>query len=135
MHVGNLALVVANLPLTLLNDGLKLGDLVQQFLFALLASCTHVLLFLFDEAEKLVDAVLHLRAESFALLILVHSQLLHALLMFGPQLVLLVVEIALHVVLLNDVGFLHCCDVCLVLFDEAGDLGTELIHLVTGVGS
>ena len=64
-----------------------------------------------------------------------HSQLLHALLMLRPQLVLLVVEVALHVVLLNDVGLLHCCNVCLVLFDEAGDLGTKLVNLVAGVGS
>ena len=55
--------------------------------------------------------------------------------MFRPQLVLLVVEIALHVLLLNDVGLLHCCDVCLVLFYEAGDLGAKLVNLVAGVGS
>ena len=55
--------------------------------------------------------------------------------MLLPELALLVVEIALHVVLLNDVGLLHGRDVRLVLFDEAGDLGAQLIHLVASVGS
>ena len=135
MQVRNLALVVTNLPFTLSNHGLKLGNLIQQLFFALLPSSAHILLLLFDQAEKLVDTSLHLRAQTFALLIFLHGQLLHALLMLLPELVLLVVEIALHVVLLNDVGLLHGRDVRLVLFDEAGDLGAQLIHLVASVGS
>ena len=74
MQVRNLALVVTNLPFTLSNDGLKLSNLIQQLFFSLLSSSAHILLFLFDQAEKLVNAGLHLRAKTFALLIFLHGQ-------------------------------------------------------------
>ena len=74
MQVRNLALIVTNLPFALSNDGLKLSNLIQQLFFALLSSSAHILLLLFDQAEKLVNAGLHLRAKTFALLIFLHGQ-------------------------------------------------------------
>lgn len=129
----HLLFVVTNLAVSLFDSALKCSNFGEKLFFSPFTSGAHVLFFLLDLSQKLVNLGLKVRADCFPLLILLSSQNLHVLRVVSFKSSDTAGEGVFHTHLLLGVPCLQIGHILGVLFFKSSDLSVELTDLIACV--